>query len=78
MIDMNQSIENIMEQCDRIAFNEFKKDNEYGKEAKNDAKMHNALGHITHKKNVCKQKNTEDYINGKIKQCTNTVNIADL
>lgn len=26
MVDMNQSIENIMEQCDRIAFNEFKSD----------------------------------------------------
>lgn len=26
MIDMNQSIENIMEQCDRVAFNEFKSD----------------------------------------------------
>ena len=26
MVDMNQSIENIMEQCDRIAFNEFKGD----------------------------------------------------
>ena len=26
MIDMNQSIENIMEECDRIAFNEFKSD----------------------------------------------------
>ena len=28
MIDMNQSIENIMEQCDRTAFNEFKGDAE--------------------------------------------------
>ena len=78
MIDMNQSIENIMEQCDRIAFNEFKKDIEAPRTAENASKMHNARGYATHKKNACNTKNIEDHINGKIKQCTNIVNIADL
>ena len=45
---------------------------------KNASKMHNARGHATLKKGACNTKNIEDHINGKIKQCTNIVNIADL
>ena len=79
MIDMNGSIESIMQECDRIAFNEFKKDIEAPRTAeKNASKMHNARGHATLKKGACNTKNIEDHINGKIKQCTNIVNIADL
>ena len=65
MVDMNQSIENIMEQCDRIAFNEFKSDVDlYYKErraAEHQSGMHDKRGVMNYKSRADK---TRDYGSG--------------
>jgi hypothetical protein len=48
MIDMNQSIESIMEECDRIAFNEFNGESQYAysyaRNMKRNTKYHDGWG----------------------------------
>ena len=65
MIDMNQSIENIMEQSDRIAFNEFKSDVDlYYKQrraAEHQSGMHDKRGVMNYKS---RSEKTRDYGTG--------------
>ena len=65
MVDMNQSIENIMEQCDRVAFNEFKSDVDlYYKQrraAEHQSGMHDKRGVMNYKSRADK---TRDYGSG--------------
>ena len=65
MIDMNGSIESIMEECDRIAFNEFKSDVDlyykYRRAAEHQSGMHDKRGVMNYKSRADK---TRDYGTG--------------